>query len=132
MTTSTEIVGMDPKGLDNVKALFHRQIDEGLHPGAAMAVYRNDKLVLDLYGGMADVEAGTPVKEDTLFVIFFLDKTPGCLLLAPALGEGPVGDGGLDWRPLAGVCQAGQGPRYSAAYTHSHCWLSRYTPGVDA
>ena len=74
MTTSTEIVGMDPKGLDNVKALFHKQIDEGLHPGAAMAVYRKDKLVLDLYGGMADVETGTPVKKDTLFVIFSSTK----------------------------------------------------------
>ena len=39
-----------------------------------MAVYRHGKPVLDIYGGMADVESGKPVTEDTLFVIFSSTK----------------------------------------------------------
>ena len=41
MITPVETVGMDPKGLDRVKALFQEQLDQGVHPGAAMAAYRN-------------------------------------------------------------------------------------------
>ncbi len=74
MGAPTDTTGMDPKGLERVKALFQEQIDQGLHPGAAMAVYRRDKLVLDIYGGMADAEAKRPVTGDTLFVIFSSTK----------------------------------------------------------
>ncbi len=74
MVVAPESVGMTSKGLERVEALFNEQIEQGLHPGAAMAVYRHGKLVLDLHGGMADVEAGKPVNEDTMFVIFSSTK----------------------------------------------------------
>jgi|KNS7250_AmetaT_FD_contig_61_727209_length_2477_multi_3_in_0_out_0_1 CubicO group peptidase (beta-lactamase class C family) len=74
MVTSAQEVQMDQKGLDNVKALFNKQIDQGLHPGAAMAVYRHGKLVLDLYGGIANSETNKKVDKDTLFVIFSCTK----------------------------------------------------------
>ena len=74
MVVAPESVGISAKGLEEVKALFHEQIEQGLHPGAAMAVYRHGKLALDIYGGMADTEAGKPVAEDTLFVIFSSTK----------------------------------------------------------
>ncbi len=74
MVTPAEVVGMDQKALDNVKALFQQQLDQGLHPGAAMAVYRHGKLVLDLHGGVADPDTGKPVDKDTLFVIFSCTK----------------------------------------------------------
>lgn len=94
MITPVETVGMDPKGLDRVKALFQEQLDQGLHPGAAMAAYRNGKLVLDLYGGLADREAKKPVSQDTLFVIFSSTKPLAafCWHLLWARGQLEMGD----------------------------------------
>ena len=69
-----DTVQMDPAGLLRVEELFHRQIDQGLHPGAALAVYRHGRPVLDLHGGVADCELGTPVKADTMFVLYSSTK----------------------------------------------------------
>ena len=41
-------VRMDPRGLERVAELFYQQIEEGIHPGAALAVYRFGRLALDL------------------------------------------------------------------------------------
>ena len=74
---------MDPKGLECVSELFFDQIETGLHPGAALAVYRYGELVLDLYGGLADKEAGRPVDENTMFVLYSSTKpvTACCLYI---------------------------------------------------
>ena len=50
--TAAESVAMDPAGLENVRRVFWRQIGEGLHPGAGLAVYRYGQLVLDICGGV--------------------------------------------------------------------------------
>ena len=94
MVVSPESVGMNSQGLERVKALFREQIEQGLHPGAAMAVYRHGQLVLDLYGGMADVESGKPVTEDTLFVIFSSTKPIAafCWLILWERGQLEMGD----------------------------------------
>ena len=70
MVVPAEKVHMDPQGLADVEALFHKQIADGLHPGAGLAVYRHGNLVLDLYGGLADADSGKPVNSDTMFVIY--------------------------------------------------------------
>ena len=72
---------MDPQGLVRVKELFLEQIESGLHPGAALAVYHHGELVLDLYGGLADQETGSPVEKDTMFVLYSSTKpvTAACL-----------------------------------------------------
>ena len=82
-------VGMDPRGLDRVEELFNSQIEEGYHPGAALAVYRFGRPVLDLQGGLADVEAETPVDEHTMFVLYSSTKplTASCLHLLWERGE---------------------------------------------
>ena len=94
MVVAPESVGMNSQGLERVKALFHQQIERGLHPGAAMAVYRNGKLVLDICGGMANIETGKPVTEDTLFVIFSSTKPIAafCWLLLWEHGQMEMGD----------------------------------------
>ena len=74
MVTQAENVEMDSTGLERVKSLFHEQLNQGTHPGSAMAVYHHGKLVLDLYGGLANVESNRPVTKDTLFVIFSCTK----------------------------------------------------------
>ena len=72
---------MDPKGLERVKELFLEQIVSGLHPGAALAVYHNGELVLDLYGGLVDKATERPVEKDTMFVLYSSTKpvTAACL-----------------------------------------------------
>ena len=41
-------VAMDSRKLEQVRQLFQQQIDDGLHPGAGLAVYRYGNLVLDI------------------------------------------------------------------------------------
>ena len=48
--TAPDAVAMDRQKLDQVKQLFQQQIDEGLHPGAGLAVYRYGNLVVDVHG----------------------------------------------------------------------------------
>ena len=76
MTTTTvlEEVGMDPIAVQELEALFRKQIDQGLHPGAVLAVYRHGKLAVDLWGGLADDAAGTPVQSDTMFILYSSTK----------------------------------------------------------
>ncbi len=72
--TTPETVNMDPRALGEVEALFHGQLDRKLHPGAALAVYRHGRLVLDVYGGLADRETGKPVDADTMFILYSSTK----------------------------------------------------------
>ena len=72
---------MDREGLRAVEALFQRQIDEGLHPGASVAAYRHGRLVLELYGGLARLpggqskgDSGRPLTPKTLFLLFSSTK----------------------------------------------------------
>lgn len=83
MVVAADTVQMDPQALDRVEALFHEQIQQGLHPGSALAVYRHGKPVLDLFGGTADSEADRPVNSDTMFVLYSSTKplAAGCVHL---------------------------------------------------
>ena len=76
MTTTTvlEEVGMNPTAVQEVANLFRQQIDRGRHPGAGLAVYRHGKLAVDLWGGLADDAAGTPVAADTMFILYSSTK----------------------------------------------------------
>jgi len=60
--------------LDDIRGIFQRQLDGHLHPGAALAVYQRDKLVLDLFAGFADWPRERPVERDTMFVLFSSTK----------------------------------------------------------
>ena len=74
MVVAADTVEMDPQGLDRVEALFQEQINQGTHPGSALAVYRHGKPVLDLFGGAADAAAGLPVNSDTMFILYSSTK----------------------------------------------------------
>ena len=74
MVVAAETVEMDSGALARVEALFLEQIHQGLHPGAALAVYRHGQPVLDLYGGVADTRSGKPSSRDTMFVLFSSTK----------------------------------------------------------
>jgi len=74
MVVAADTVQMDPKSLDRVEDLFQEQIQQGIHPGSALAVYRHGKPVLDLFGGEADADAGLPVSSDTMFILYSSTK----------------------------------------------------------
>ncbi|MBO55648.1 MAG: hypothetical protein CL886_08325 [Dehalococcoidia bacterium] len=68
---------------EKLETLFYDQIDQGLHPGAALAVYYQGSLVVDLYGGLADRESGKRVSSDTMFVLYSCTKplTATCIYI---------------------------------------------------
>ena len=97
MVVAADTVQMDPQALDQVETLFREQIARGSHPGAALAVYRHGKPVLDLHGGLADSVAGKPVASDTMFVLYSSTK-PLAAACVHILWE----RGKLDWdEPVA-------------------------------
>ncbi|MCH8351544.1 MAG: beta-lactamase family protein [Chloroflexi bacterium] len=74
MVVAASSVRMDPDALARIEQLFQQQIEEHLHPGAALAVYRHGKPVLDLYAGIADKDSGRRVAQDTMFVLYSSTK----------------------------------------------------------
>ena len=82
-----DAVAMDSQMLEQVKQLFQKQIDDGLHPGAGLAVYRYGNLVLDIHGGtMSD---GKPVTDKTMFVLMSSTKplTASCMYMLEERGK---------------------------------------------
>jgi CubicO group peptidase (beta-lactamase class C family) len=84
--TKPDAVAMDSQKLEQVEKLFHQQIDEGIHPGAGLAVYRYGNLVLDIHGGIAKSE---PVNAETMFVLMSSTKplTASCLYMLKEQGK---------------------------------------------
>ena len=74
MVVAPDSVEMDAQALNEVERLFYGQIEEGLHPGASLAVYRYGKPVLELQAGLADRESGTPVAANSIFVLYSATK----------------------------------------------------------
>ena len=84
--TTPDAVAMDSQKLEQVKQLFQQQIDQGVHPGASLAVYRYGNLVLDVHGGIAKDE---PVDDQTMFVLMSSTKplTASCLYMLKERGK---------------------------------------------
>ena len=85
--TKPDAVAMDSQKLEALEKLFHQQINEGLHPGAGLAVYRYGNLVLDIHGGTA--KDGKPVTAETMFVLMSSTKplTASCLYILKERGK---------------------------------------------
>ena len=103
MVVAAETVEMDSGALARVEALFLEQIHQGLHPGAALAVYRHGQPVLDLYGGVADTRSGKPSSRDTMFVLFSSTKPLAAACPVHPLGAREAGMGRPGSQALAGV-----------------------------
>ena len=70
---------------------FAANFDERGEVGAAVCVYVDGEPVVDLWGGLADREHGTPWREDTL--VLFFSCTKGVLAIC---AYGLVQEGRLD------------------------------------
>jgi len=74
MTDSVVVSGHVTPRFARVRDAFARNFVEHGDVGAACAVYWRGELVVDLWGGLADREAGTPWDRDTLALVFSTTK----------------------------------------------------------
>uniref|UniRef100_A0A0N5A4A1 Beta-lactamase domain-containing protein n=1 Tax=Parastrongyloides trichosuri TaxID=131310 RepID=A0A0N5A4A1_PARTI len=56
--------------------------------GAALTVYHNNKVVVDLWGGYSDVSSGRKWKEDTMNIAFSSSKALGAICIALLVDQG--------------------------------------------
>lgn len=85
----TEIGGAVEPGFEGVAEAFRANFAEHGEVGAAAAVYVGGRKVVDLWGGVADAEAGTPYTEDSLQLVFSTTKgaTAACANLLAQRGQ---------------------------------------------
>ena len=61
-------------GKARISDVFTQHLGQGLHPGAAVAVYLDGKLAFDMVGGMMSDRHANPVDKSTLFRVFSCSK----------------------------------------------------------
>jgi CubicO group peptidase (beta-lactamase class C family) len=69
-----EAGGFTAPGFEEVRDAFARNFDKGQETGASFAAYHRGELVVDLWGGVADVRADRPWERDTLALVFSTTK----------------------------------------------------------
>lgn len=85
---SVSIAGDVAPGFDGVRAAFEASFDGEPGMGAALAIRHRGRLVVDLWGGLADARTGTPWQRDTLSVVFSCTKGVMSVLAARLVQEG--------------------------------------------
>ena len=73
--------------LRRLQALFAQMLEEGLHPGAQLAVFRDGQCVLEMAGGLTR-PGGAPVRTDTLFQIRSITKLLATIVVLRAFDKG--------------------------------------------
>jgi CubicO group peptidase (beta-lactamase class C family) len=92
-----------------------KYVGPGRMPGAQFLLARHGETVHQTVLGLADVERGTPLKDDTVFRIYSMTKPVACVALMTLVEEGlialdePVAKYIPAWKDL-GVYSAGLGP----------------------
>ena len=71
---------IDLKALDDLVQVFNLMMEERLHSGAQLAVYRHGELVIELAGGK-DLPSGKPITEKTLFQIRSITKALSAMVM---------------------------------------------------
>lgn len=91
VTQSPESVGLCSQRLERVTRLLHGYVDRGQIAGFVTLIARRGAIVYcDAYG-MADIEAGLPMRPDTLFRIYSMTKPITCAGLMTLYEEGLFG-----------------------------------------
>ena len=67
-------VGFDPVRLSRIDTHFRRYVDDGRLAGWTIAVARHGRVVHLAHHGLADIQAGRPVADDTLWRIYSMTK----------------------------------------------------------
>lgn len=88
--TSPEDLGFDAQRLERVADLCHRYVDDGKFAGTSVLVARKGQIVFRDNYGMADIEAGKKVEDDTIFRIFSMTKPIASIALMQLVEQGLV------------------------------------------
>src|SRR5829696_8601224 len=88
-TRTLDVGGFVVPGFEPVREAFERNLAEHGELGAAFAVVRDDELLVDLWGGVADRASGRPWSSDTMQTIFSGSKglVSVCMLLLLERGQ---------------------------------------------
>ncbi len=86
---SPELVAGDvDEGYGKLADVFRRNMTSGQEIGAAVAVYRDGKKVVDLWGGYRNGITKAPWQQDTLVNMFSTTKGLAALAVAVAVSQG--------------------------------------------
>jgi CubicO group peptidase (beta-lactamase class C family) len=86
--TSDVVNGDVDEGYGKVADAFRRNLSGGAEVGAAVAVYRDGRKVVDLWGGYGNGHARTPWQRDTIVNVFSTTKGVASLAVALAVSRG--------------------------------------------
>lgn len=78
------------EGYGKVADAFRRNLDSGKEVGAAVAVYRDGRKVVDLWGGLRNGTTRAPWESDTLVTVFSTTKGVASLAVAVAASRGLI------------------------------------------
>ena len=81
--TLTDVRGYTAPGWQFVREIFRKNFESGLETGAAVAIYHQGRLVVDLQGGWADRAETKIYDQDTLQLVY--STTKGVVAVAVAL-----------------------------------------------
>jgi CubicO group peptidase (beta-lactamase class C family) len=88
---SPELIGGDvDEGYGKVADAFRRNLTSGREVGAAVAVFRDGRKVVDLWGGLRDANTRAPWERGTLVTVFSATKGVSSLALAAAASRGLI------------------------------------------
>lgn len=79
---------MHAAALKRLDATVRREIDQGRIPGAVLLVHHRGRLAHRLVHGLQDPQAGTPMREDSLFRIYSMTKPVASVALMMLVEEG--------------------------------------------
>jgi len=85
----TQVEGIVEPGFEGVRDAFAKNFEDHGEVGAAFSLHVGGKKVVDLWGGIADVQTGRPYAEDSLQLVFSTTKgaTAMCANLLIERGE---------------------------------------------
>ena len=69
-----EAVGISSSRLAHIRAVMNRHVAENRIPGASGLILRRGKIAYQETFGMADIEAGKPMRMDTIHRIYSMSK----------------------------------------------------------
>src|SRR3954471_13441299 len=78
------------EGYGKLADVFRRNLSSGQEVGAACAVYRDGRKVVDLWGGWRNTAKQAPWQQDTLVNVFSTTKGVASLAVAVAAARGLV------------------------------------------
>src|SRR6476620_8325640 len=85
-----DVGGEVDEGYGKVADAFRRNLNSGKEIGAAVAVYRDGRKVVDLWGGYRNGNTQAPWEHDTVVIVFSTTKGVAAVAVARAVSRGYI------------------------------------------